>query len=126
MPTITNNPQERRQGTGFTNVNRILEANKQNVLGQTIGSGIQQQAQNVRSGLESESQKFQQESQQNRIGSQENKALAQDVLGRFNQQNAQSGFSGVSEPEIQKFKDIQAGYKGPLGLAQPKLDELQG
>ena len=123
MSTIPNNPQERRQGTGFTNLNRILDANKQNVLGQTIGGGIQQQAQGVRSGLNEQTQQFQQDAASARVGTDENRQLTQDVLGRF---NSQSGFSGVQEPEIQKFQQIQAGYLGPMGLSQEKLGQLQG
>ncbi len=32
-----------QKGTGFTNLNRILQANKGNKLGQTVAGGIQKQ-----------------------------------------------------------------------------------
>lgn len=39
------------KGSGFTNINRILQANQQNKLGQAIGSGVQQGANQFKSGL---------------------------------------------------------------------------
>jgi phage gp37-like protein len=90
---INNKLNPNRKGTGFTNVNRILEANKGNKLGNTVSSGVQNQADDVRSGIQQSQQKFQEDSSKTRLDTEDAKNKRDEVIGRF---GATSGTSSVN------------------------------
>jgi hypothetical protein len=79
----------RNQGTGFTNVNRILQANQGNQLGSTVAGGVQNAAQKVQQGQQQSQQQFQQDAQKNRLDTQEAADKRQNIIGRFNNTNPQ-------------------------------------
>lgn len=125
-----------QKGTGFTNLNRVLQASKGNKLGQTISGGIQQQASGVQSQVKSAQQQFEEEAQKGRLDTGSAAEKRSEILGRFapssgasavqqqpvtpqgqeGQQAAQTQ-SPVSEQEIQDFTKFRTGtYTGPKQL----------
>lgn len=109
MPGNPMNPNNRNQrGSGFTNLNRIVGANKQNQLGSAVGSGLTQQAQVARQGLQKGTEQFNQQAQQNRLDTEQNKQAAQNIL------NAPES---VSDQDVSKFQTLRSGqYSGPQAL----------
>ena len=109
-------PPNRRNisGSGFTNLQRILQASKANRLGQTVSSGIQQAGQAARGSLQQAGSQFQQQvgtEQQRQAQEQER---ANRVLGDV---------SKASEEDINAFEGIRGGQsKGPMDIAN--ADEL--
>jgi hypothetical protein len=127
------NPNQR--GTGFTNLNRIIQANKDNKLGQAVSGGIQQVGQKVQDETQQAQQKFQQEAQTKRLDTQEAADKRSGILGRFGQQDQQpqaqtTGVNQdnlpnqqeapkpiVSDDEIKDFTRFRTGtYTGPKEL----------
>jgi len=106
----------RRGGTGFTNLSRIVGANKDNKLAGAVGGGIQRTVGDVKQGLGQATQGFKQQAEANRLDTDANKAARQAVLDRYKYEaNAQA--AGPSEEEINKFQQFQAGqYTGPQAL----------
>lgn len=82
-------PNRNRKGSGFTNINRVLNANQGNKLGTTVSSNVQNQANDVRSNVQKSQQQFQQEAEKNRLDTDENKQQRDNVIGRFETQNFQ-------------------------------------
>lgn len=72
-----------QKGTGFTNLNRILQANKGNKLGQTVAGGIQGQTQGVTTQVKSAQDQFQEEAQKNRLDTDDAANKRQSILDRF-------------------------------------------
>lgn len=125
------NPNQR--GTGFTNLNRIVQANKDNKLGQAVSGGIQQVGQKVQEETQQAQQKFQEEAQKKRLDTQEAADKRSGILGRFGQQPQQQSTGVnqqnlpnqpqqgqqpiVSEDEIKDFTRFRTGtYTGPKEL----------
>lgn len=106
----------RRGGTGFTNLSRIVGANKDNKLAGAVGGGIQRTVGDVKQGLGQATQGFKQQSEANRLDTDANKQAREAVLNRYKYEaNAASG--GPSEEEVNKFQQFQAGqYAGPQAL----------
>lgn len=104
-----NQPQQRKLGTGFTNLQNIMQANTGNRLGQAVSSGIQQTGQQAQNVLKSGVEDFSKQSQENALGTQEQKKNVQDVLG-----NA----GDVSDKNVSDFAKYRAGqYSGPTDIA---------
>jgi len=80
VPAI-NQPQ--KKGTGFTNLNRIMQANQGNRLGQTVAGGVQQAGQNLQSGVRQSQEAFKTDADKARIDTDANAAKRASVLGRF-------------------------------------------
>jgi hypothetical protein len=114
---------DRRKGSGFTNLNRILDANKNNKLGQTVQSGVQQQSQTVKDNTQNLASGFQQQSQASRLDSDENKQYRQSVLDKIDSTGIKDNIQ--PEDEIQnKFGKFQSGvYAGPVGFQQDQLQK---
>jgi hypothetical protein len=79
--------QPKRVGTGFTNLNRIMQANQGNRLGQTVAGGVTGQVQNLQSGVQQSQQQFGQQSEAGRLDTPEAAAQRASVLGRFDTAN---------------------------------------
>jgi len=94
-----------QKGTGFTNLNRIMQANKGNQLGSTVAGGIQGQVQGVKTGVKSAQDQFNEEANKNRLDSDENKAKRDTTLGKFNQSNYTP-----DESKFQVSSGLQSGY----------------
>lgn len=102
-----------QKATGFTNLNRIMQANTGNKLGQTVSSGVTQSAQNVQSGITSAQQRFNEEAQKKRLDTQEAADKRSEVLGRFDQ--------NTYKPDESLFKisdDLQNSYNQEKELIQ--------
>lgn len=89
-----------RKGTGFTNLNKIMQANRGSRLGTAVSGGITGQVQNVQSGIQTAQQKFEEEAQKKRLDTEEAKKQREQILGRFDvpqpgQPAPQSGGTGV-------------------------------
>lgn len=116
-----------QQGTGFTNLNRVVSANQQNRLGSSIQQGIQQDVNKTKENLQKSQQQFNQQ------------AMGQN-LQLQNQQKAQQG-AGVedvikkatTEPnkvtagDVSAFEQYRKGdYAGPQSLANFSSLQQQG
>lgn len=110
QPTI-----QQRRGTGFTNLNKILQANQQNKLGEAVGGGVTQQAQTAKQTISGAQQDFGKQADSVRQGLQQ----AQQFAGQTLQNVAQTGQeANVSDEDAQKFADIRAAqYQGPTELS---------
>jgi hypothetical protein len=77
------NPQQRR-GTGFTNLNKILNAQQGSKVGSAVSGGISNVAQQARAGTESAKQEFGQKAEQSRVSSsQQGQEKSQGFVSRF-------------------------------------------
>lgn len=100
---------QRPKGSGFTNLNRVIGANQNNRLGSTIGSNIQGQAQQAKSGINQASQNFQQQAQANQIGGEQDVQKLNTVLQNPVQAN---------EQDVKDFSRFRSGqYQGPQDIA---------
>lgn len=129
------------RGTGFTNINKILEANKGagQRIGQAVGGQLAGQAQSVREGIQQSQQQFQQQKQQ--AGQQAQGAIGagQGLLrghgagvskDETQEQYAQR-LSQSPQPGQQSFSKIgqdlkAAEYQGPMQLANAAKLQSQG
>lgn len=72
-----------QKGTGFTNLNRVLQANRGNNLGSAVTSGINQRVQGVKSSIKSAQDQFQEEANKNKLDTDEAKQQRIQTLGKF-------------------------------------------
>lgn len=118
----------RNKGTGFTNINRIIDANRGNKLGQTVASGVQNQVQNVNNRLENDVNTFNQKAQENRLDTEENKQQRDNVIGRFGGNNNAAPQSGFA-PDMSNFQ-ASSGLQDQFNAAKAKFEQdklaLQG
>ncbi len=68
------------QGTGFTNIQRIIGANQGNRLGSAIQGGVSNVAQQARTNLQQATGKFQQDVDANRLGTDQQKQYVTDTI----------------------------------------------
>lgn len=85
-----------QKGTGFTNLNRIMQANKGNKLAQTVSGGIQGQTQGVQTKVKSAQEQFEEEAQKGRLDTQEAADKRQEMLNRF---TPSTGSQGVGQQQ---------------------------
>lgn len=117
-----NSAQNRQRGTGFVNINKIINANQGagQKMGQTIGNSLSNQAGQVRQGIQQGQNQFQAGMQQGSTGAnqaiQQGQALTQganesatDYANRLAQQD--SNALGTQGKALQT-----AAYTGPQGL----------
>jgi hypothetical protein len=106
-----------KKGTGFTNVNKLMQANQQNRLGQAVAGNVQQQAQGAKNALQSSQEDFQQQTAQNQADSEQNKQFRQGILGRFAEPVQDTTQPIVTQEETKKFQQLGSGaYAGPSEL----------
>lgn len=102
----------KRQGTGFTNLSRVIGANQNNRLGTAVGGGISQAVGGVKQQVGQAQTDFQNQANQNRMGGADQQARSADVINRANQgQN----LSDQDYADVQRYTAGQ--YQGPTGLA---------
>jgi hypothetical protein len=111
-PQMGNQPpvgqQQKPQGSGFTNLNRVIGANQNNRLGSTIGANIQGQANQAKQGINQASQNFQQQAQANQIGGEQDVQKLNTTL-----QNP----VGANEQDVKDFSRFRSGqYQGPRDI----------
>ena len=104
----------KQQGSGYTNIQKVLNANQGNQLGQAVGSGIQNQTNEAQQNLNQGQQQFQQQTTANQANTGDNSALVQNVLGN----TAQYAPGGANAAQGQQFQQLISGqYGGPTQLA---------
>ncbi len=109
------------KGTGFTNVNTILNANQGNQLGKTIQSGITNTAQGVKQDINNAQNEFNTGVQANTFGSDDNSNVQNIVQNASGLQAGQS----VDPNQLSQFQKYTAGgFGGPTSLQN--ADFLQG
>ena len=117
QPQQTSN-QPRQLGTGFTNLQNIMQANTGNKLGQAVSGGIQQTGQQVSSQLDPNNPnsavgQFNKQSQANAMGTQSQKQDVQNTLTNIGnldptqQQTANANFANYRSGQ----------YTGPTDIA---------
>jgi len=101
-----------QRGSGFTNLQRILQANVGNRLGGAIQSGVSGEATGVRQRAEKARDEFEAEAEKKRIDTPQSSQMREDVISRV-----QAG-GEPTEQEYTKFSQFAAGkYGGPKTLA---------
>jgi hypothetical protein len=104
--------QGQQQGTGYTNLNRLFQANKDNQLGQKVAGDIQNQIGGVQNQLKQQQDQFNKQAQQESGKFNESDRAA--VLGRLNS-TEQAG--DITDEDVNKFQTYRSGeYKGPQNL----------
>lgn len=120
-----------QKGTGFTNLNRVLQANKGNKLGQSISGGIQGQVQGVNTQVKSAQQQFQDEAQKGRLDTEEAANKRTQVLGQFGQQAKapdESQFqasSGLQERFTQQKTALQQQQEAAKAASEQQRSQIQ-
>lgn len=110
-------PPNRRNisGSGFTNLQRMLQASRSNKLGQTVSAGIQQAGDASRRSIQSAGQQFQQQ-----VGTEQQRQAQESQRAN----RVLDDVSSASEEDINAFEGIRGGKsKGPMGIAN--ADELR-
>lgn len=103
--------QKKQTGTGFTNLNRIMQANQGNQLGKAVGGGVAQQAGQAKESLNQARTGFDTASQANRLDTDQNKQEVNNTL-----QSVDTG-QDVNDQTAQDFSRFRQGqYAGPQTL----------
>ena len=108
QPIISQEDQKKKQGTGFTNIAKTLNASSGQRLGQQVGQGVQGQLNQAKTNLNTAKTGFQQQAEANRLGTQEQRTQAQNTVA--NAENA-------TDQDADKFAKYRRGtFEGPSGL----------
>ena len=108
-------PSNTRRGSGFTNLQSILQANRQNRLGSAISGGVSKAGETVRSDIVKAGQQFETEAEKERQKQKGQEEQVNRVLGDL---------ASTTEQDIKDFEGIRGGqYIGPKGLKDS--DELR-
>ena len=120
MTEIINNKQptfneRRRKGTGFTNTQKIVDANKNNRLGQAVVSNIGKSVDTAQNQINQEYDKFKQEADKSRLFWDDKRDETKQVKGMLNE---------ISSGNIDENKDYKSlterfragNYQGPTEL----------
>jgi hypothetical protein len=110
----------KQQGSGYTNIQQFVNANKGNQLGSAIGNNIQNTETSAQSNLANAQNQFQQQTQANQANTQGNQQLAQNVLA---DPTAYANIAGATQNSPtnaqagQQFQSLLSGqYQGPTAL----------
>jgi hypothetical protein len=99
----------KKTGTGFTNLQKYLSANKNNTLGSTIASGINDLSGQVRTDADKALLDFGDEANKLRLDTDQNREFVDTTL-----QSVAGDNPSVSADQISKFSTLRAGnYAGP-------------
>lgn len=118
-PLIQQN-QQVRKGSGFTNLNRIMQANRGSNLGQNLAGGVAGQTQKFQSGVQQSQQKFTEESNKARLDTPEAAAKRGAVLGRFDESQY-----NVDESQFKMNEQIQQDYQQKKTAQEQALAKQQ-
>jgi len=122
QPVQAYNPSAQR-GSGYTNIQRVLQANVGNQLGQAVGGGIQQQAQQTQSGIQQAGQQFEQASQAANIATPERQQALQQILQDPTKYFGQNIGQDQMQQAAQAQQLVAGQYGGPTQLQN--LGQLQ-
>ena len=106
-----NKPGSQHQGSGFTNIQRVIGANQTNQLGSAVGGGVQQVGQQTQQAIGSSAQQTQQAQQAANLNTSANQAAIQQIIDT-------AGSSGApSTQQTQQFQQYLSGqFTGPQNL----------
>jgi hypothetical protein len=115
-----------KTGTGYVNLGKYVNANKNAKVGQAVQSGVQSNVSNFGTGLANAQNKFGQGVQDSALDTDANKALQQEVLTRIGTLNSKDQVAGVgdekadkviSQKDVDSYGKLRAGaYGGPSEL----------
>lgn len=114
-------PKNQQQGTGYTNLNRIMQANQGNNLAKTIAGGVTSNISNLQSGLNKASQEFSTQAQANKVNTDQNISTRDSILNKL--QNA--GNTAVDPSSFQPSQQMQNEYNTGLSSFQKQLEEAK-
>lgn len=111
--TIQSYNPNKQQGSGYTNIQKVLSANQGNKLGQAVGGGIAGQTAQTQGNLNNAQSQFQQDTAANQANTGQNAQLVQNVLGN----TADYAQGGANAQQGQQFQQLMSGkYAGPTQL----------
>ena len=99
------------KGTGFTNIQKVMQASQGNKLGSTVVGGIQQAGQQAQQSMEQAKQQFQTEREKANINTEANAAVSADLI-----KNAVDGSELTANQLADAEKFRKGEYAGPMGL----------
>lgn len=110
MAINRSNTSGNRTGTGFVNLARVLQANRDNRLGDVVTEGVQGLANKNQQELASAQGQFQQDLSKNQLNTEQNVNFRTQALNDANQ-------GKVTDENAKKFQSLIGGnYVGPTGL----------
>lgn len=105
------NPLQRKpnlSGTGFTNIQRVLQANKANRLGQAVSGGVQKAGEAARGAISQAGQQFQQD-----VGKERQRQLQEEQRAK----GVLADVSKTTDEDVAAFEKIRnAQMLGPTGV----------
>lgn len=108
---------QQKQTTGFTNVQDVVRANRQNRLGQTVSGGVSNVVNKNQQDLSKVQQQFQQGAQQNALGTAADQAYVNQTIANPTDNQA----------DVDRFAQLRAGqYAGPTQLGNTNQLQAQG
>lgn len=96
-PATGNTSAPKHNGTGFTNLSKILGANQNNQLGQAVGGGVQNAVDQAKGNVQQGFQSFQDQAAQGNLNSDANKQQVNSTLGGLGFDTS-SNFGGSQTP----------------------------
>lgn len=106
MPVNIPIRKQNQAGTGFTNLQRVLQANKSNRLGATVGAGIQKAGQQAVGAINQAGQQFKTEAEKER---QRQTGIGETVRGTLG-----GDLTNVNDNTVSQFESARSGQsKGP-------------
>ncbi len=122
--TIDNNIKKptQQKSTGFTNIQNVVAANRQNRLGQTVSGGVSNIINKNQQDLSQAKNQFQEDANKNQMGTEADKSFVNQTIAN----------PDASQANVDQFAKFRAGqYSGPTQLSnQDKLNaqgqDLQG
>lgn len=124
--------QPNKSGSGFTNLQRFLDVNKQNRLGQTVASGVGGVAQGAKDAIGQSQQQFQQQTEKDRLDTDVNRTRIKDVVANApNMVGTGPNRTQEQQKTLQDFGRYRSGiYTGQnelkdFGALQSKAQEAQ-
>lgn len=112
------------QGTGFTNLQKILGANQGNHLGEAVVGGVKQFGNQAQQGLQKQQAAFGTDIQSSRDKLANEQGMVQNTFNKIDQPNYQQG--GVTEGDAQGFQSLKnEQYGGPQGLQNADMLQKQ-
>lgn len=119
-PTNTQNQYVgNRSGSGFVNLQSILNANQNNKLGQTVARGVNNSVNGIQNQIGQSVNNFNTQANSNLLNNNTNNTMVNTDINNALQGNA------ASANDVSNFKTLEAGgYNGPTGLSNTA--QLQG
>jgi len=107
---------QKQKGSGFTNLNKVIDANKGNQLGSAVAGSLQQTGQNIQQATANAADRFNQDLKQNAFG-QEQAAQRDAIIGK-------AATGNVDDQDVAAISRFSSGtYQGPKTLRNQ--DELK-